>query len=171
MQDTANGADEISHWPEASYLDRVEALGRFVYLLCLAVGLSYPLGQACATILGGDGFIWWAAVALLFFPFFATSSLESQRTLFPVSASVCASLISLWWGWLTVYALSAVLFAGWAASCFLTIDDLPFLTPLWSGPVLAAASLVTARLYGRLLWRAVSRDAEDAPEVREDPWV
>ncbi len=163
MRDTANGADVIVDWPQLTFVERIGDLMRVVYHLGLPLALFYGVGKAAEAY----GPVSVAAVtcvgALLLFPFLTISSLESQQTIWPFSAIVSASLLTLWWGWLLMYAEIAVLLAIWGLTVVFTFDSSPYLTVLWSSPILAAVALVSARLFGRLIWRATVKDADDVP--------
>jgi hypothetical protein len=171
IQETANGVDEIDVIPEGAFLDQLNAFGRLAFLAAASAALGFPFGQAAAILLGGEPSLWAIVGALLFFPFLIMSSLESQRTLWPFSAVVFASLGRLWWGWLLVYCQTGAMFAACAAAFIFSFGFTPFLTPLWAGPVFAAAILIAARLYGRLLWRTMWDAPDKPPEVKADPWV
>jgi DNA-directed RNA polymerase subunit M/transcription elongation factor TFIIS len=163
MHDTANGADLITEWPQLAFSERLGDLVRVVYHGGLSLALSYGVGVAAQAI----GPVSLTAVtfggAVLIFPFLTISSLESRRTIWPFSLVVTGSLLTLWWGWLLMYAEIAALSAVWGLTVAFTFDSSPYLTVLWSSPILAAVALISARLFGRLIWRATARDVDDLP--------
>ncbi len=163
MRDTANGAELIVEWPQLAFSERSGDLVRVVYHGGLSLALSYGMGLA-AQALGPVSLLAFTFVgALLLYPFLTISSLESQRTIWPFSAVVLRSLFGLWWGWLLMYLEIAALLAIWGLTVVFTFDSSPYLTVLWSSPILAAVALVSARLFGRLIWRATVKDADDVP--------
>jgi hypothetical protein len=164
MRDTANGADDIVDWPQLGFSERLGELVRLVYHTGLSLAIPYSIGLVAEKWLGPLAPPMFAAAGvLLVFPFLTLSSLESDRTIWPFSAVVFCSLVSLWWGWLLVYAEIGILLAAWAATVVFSAESSPYLTMLWSSPVLAAVALITARLLGRLIWRATAEDLDDRP--------
>jgi DNA-directed RNA polymerase subunit M/transcription elongation factor TFIIS len=164
MHDTANGADEIVDWPQLGFSERLGELVRLVYHAGMALAIPYGAGLVAAQWLGPTAPPTFAALGVvLVFPFLSLSSLESNRTIWPFSAVVFRSLFSLWWGWVVVYLEIATLLAVWAATVVFTIESSPYLSMLWSSPILAAVALITARLLGRLIWRATVEDLDDQP--------
>ncbi len=161
---TANGAVDIVDWPDEPWADHVGVLWRVIYHGALSLGLPYGAGLAAAHWFGPVALPVVTCVgALLMFPFLTISSLESQRTTWPFSSVVNASLVTLWWGWLLMYAEVAVLMAIWGAAVVFTFDSSPYLTVLWGSPILAAVALISARLFGRLIWRVTARDLDEEP--------
>jgi DNA-directed RNA polymerase subunit RPC12/RpoP len=163
MRDTANGADLITEWPQLAFSERLGDLLRVVYHGGLALGLSYGAGLAAQGLGPGALPAFTIVGGVLLFPFLTISSLESQRTIWPFSAVVFGSLLRLWWGWLLMYLEIASLLAVWGLTVIFTFASSPYLTALWSSPILAAVSLVSARLFGRLIWRATVKDEDDLP--------
>jgi DNA-directed RNA polymerase subunit M/transcription elongation factor TFIIS len=164
MRATANGADEIVEWPELAFSERLGELARLVYHTGLSLAIAYGVGMLAGQWLAPPApLVIGAAAVVLVFPVLTLSSLESNRTIWPFSAVVFRSLFSLWWGWLLVYVELAVLGAIWAAAVVFTIEESPYLTMFWSSPVLAAVGLITARLLGRLIWRATAEDLDEQP--------
>ncbi len=152
---TANGAADIVDWPDEPWADHISVLWRVVYHGSLALGLPYGAGLAAAHWLGPMAVPLVTCLgALVIFPFLTISSLESQRTTWPFSSVVNASLATLWWGWLLMYAEIAGLLAIWGLTVVFSFDSNPYLTVLWGSPILAAVALISARLFGRLIWRA-----------------
>jgi DNA-directed RNA polymerase subunit M/transcription elongation factor TFIIS len=171
LQDTANGADEINSWPDTTLTDRMGVFGRWAFLAGLTTTLGILLGQLATATCGGPTPVWAAALSLLLFPYFVLSSLEAQRTLWPFSARVSASLFGVWWGWLIVYLQTGAMFVTCAALFFLPLATAPYLAPLWTAPLLAAATLISARLYGRLLWRTMAHEIGTEARPKDDPWM
>ena len=101
-----------------------------------------------------------ATVSLLY-PIFLLSSLEANSVFVPLSLPILRSLISCWWGWLTFYALAALLGGSWLGLLLAGLPSFPFLTALACGPLLAAVLLIVSRLLGRLAWRAALLEAAD----------
>jgi len=169
MQDTANGADEITSWPEGNTADRLTCLAGMLFQLSLAASISFGIGKFASIWFGPIATpIGTCAAAIALFPFFAISALESNRMFSPFSAMVFASLFRLWWGWLLVYLETTLLLAVWAISYGFAFLQMPFLAALWGGPLLAAVAMICARLYGRLIWLATQRNLERDVRAEED---
>jgi hypothetical protein len=152
---TANGADEIVEWPQEPWGDHIGTLARVIYHGSLSLAISYSAGLAASHWLGPQALpITTCVGVLLLFPFFTISSMESQQITWPFSATVSMSLLRLWWGWLVMYLEIGVLMAIWGATVVFTFESSPYLTVLWSSPLLAAVALISARLFGRLLCAA-----------------
>jgi len=153
VQDTAAGNDEVLSWPEPNWKDWVWKLLYVGYMLVLA---ALP-GQLLAWSIPNPSFPFWIpplGTIFLLFPLFTLCSQEADSPWVPLSPIVLRTMVTLWWGWLTFYAESAVLAAGWLGLFWLGIFRHPYLTMLVASPLLSALLLIYARLLGRLAWRA-----------------
>lgn len=162
LEDTAAGNDEIHNWPEPNWR---EWFAKMIYLAFIAgiagfaawgVGL---IGKAS----GGNWGFWLTFGAVLFvtYPVVLLSSLEADSPWVPLTRPIFASMGSLWWGWLTYYALSAVLLAAYLAPLIAGVrGGFVWLTFLLTGPVAATVVLIHARLMGRLAWRGIVHPSE-----------
>jgi len=170
LQDTANGADEIHHWPEGAFGDKLGLLLYTVYHLGLAAGLSYGLAAAVGMALG-PGVVFWGTVAglLFFYPIFAISSLISQQPMVPLSGEVLGSFRQHPVAWLLVYTQMGVPLGLWAYLVRETGMEWPFATAVYSSPGLAAWVLVGGRLLGRLTWLITYRELTE-DDVRPTPY-
>jgi len=170
IHETANGVMDIVDWPEETIGERLVSMWHVAYQVLLSASIAFAAGQVAAIWMGPQVIGKFTVVgAFLLFPFLMISSLESQRTIWPFSAVVIGSLFRLWWGWLLMYAELAVLLAGWGAAVVFTYKSSPYLTVLWSSPILAAIALIAARLFGRLIWLATVQDYDgsERPTVYE----
>lgn len=148
IEGTSNGYDEITDWPAGDWRE---------YLFSLA----YPAGMLVPTALLAAAAFWltrqqtWAVpvvVGFLVYPYFLLSAMENGTVLGIISKPILRTYVALWWGWGIFYAVSAMMFGGWAAWFAWSFPDEPVATAGVSGPILASILFIDARLLGRLAW-------------------
>jgi hypothetical protein len=150
LGDTAAGADEIGHWPEAvAFIDW--AGNTFFVINSLAVsvlagqGLGWLLRQAQL-----PGVYAMVGVPVMLFPFLLLSTLEVNSPLVPISKAVCRSLLRNWHAWAGFYLETILLVAAIGASAIAAM----LLGSLFLAiPVLALTIVATLMIYFRLLGR------------------
>lgn len=154
LVDTAGGNHRVSNWLEPNWREWAAQL-LYVAFLAMIVGVTaYGIGLAAA-ISGGSFWLVFGIVCFVLYPVVLLSSLEANSTLVPLSRPILRSFARLWWGWLLFYGLSVAVWGVWIGSVWWGLSmSGPFLTFLLTGPVLAAAVFIYARLLGRLGWRA-----------------
>lgn len=165
IQDTASGNDRVESWPHGDWIDRLweplfvvnswllsGAAGIFVGRVLISLGLPFQPG----IVIG-----WW-----LGFPLLMLSYLETGQLLNPVSTPVWQSLVDHWKSWAVFYLLSALLAVAMAAVSLawhaaLVRFGLTGLIAALAGVLwcVVAASMIYARLMGRLGWTIGAADA------------
>jgi DNA-directed RNA polymerase subunit M/transcription elongation factor TFIIS len=151
MQDTSSGSQEVLSWPEGDWREWIWPMLHVGYVLTVAATAGYAIGWV-ASLVAPSGSIIGAAASFVLFPIFLVSSLEANSALVILTRPVLASLVSQWWGWLTVLALAAAMVCGWITLVWIVSQVSWFIVPLAAGPALAAMLLIYARLLGRLAW-------------------
>lgn len=168
VEETASGNDRISEWPEPHWK---EWFAKLIYLMSVGIiplVLSYGAGKL-SEFCGGPFWIVMGATGLLLFPINLLSALDANSVWVPFTSSILLSLFRLWWGWLTVLVLSALIWGAWVASVIGGLQLNEFATALWTGPLLAAVILIQARLLGRLVWRASTTPRKSKRKKKRDP--
>ena len=171
MQDTANGQDVITQWPDSGLLDLVgESLA-----FALAVFYSILPGLIPFVIAGALGVLLetrWFFLGLslyVFFPVVQMSLLESASLSTPFSQPILASIRAEFWLWCTFYLTSfaialivaLTMLAGLRSQCSLFV--LMLLAGVW-----VLALFLYFRLLGRLAWACQVRPLEKGDESDED---
>lgn len=159
VEDTANGNDRIAHWNDGGWRDwAFEALGPF-FLGGVACSAGFGLGRL-AVAWGGEAAYWpvFCGVVLLLYPVMLLSSLQAGTVSAPLSAAVLRSLVANLPVWVLFYVLSGAVAAAYVGPLVFGLrHGAWFLTLFLTGPLLAAAILIEARLVGRLAWRVLVR--------------
>jgi len=148
IETTAEGYDEVIDWPSGFWRDWFFAFVAALVFLLISAGIGGIIGKVLETGVWGSA----AVSAYLLFPIFVLSALEAGSPTALVSWPVVRSFWTVWWGWLLFYAETAVLIAIWAVPTVSLFQPRPWVTSLFSGPLLAAVMLIYARLIGRLAW-------------------
>ncbi len=105
--------------------------------------VTAPLVSAVGTLVS-------VFVALVIFPIFLLSAMAAGSAWLPLAISkVTGTMGAQWLVWLLFYLETGAITVAW---CAVTVasDFVPWLAPFVSGPALAAAMLIYARLLGRL---------------------
>lgn len=152
VQETAAGNNEVV-WPEAGWRERVFRLLYVGYVAILAGMLGY-LVKLIADRFQGPGVELLLATMVLVFPYMLLSSLASDSVWGVCSVPVARSFVRLWWGWALYYAHALLLAAPIGFALWFFFLRAPLLTSLVVSPLVSAATLIHARLLGRLAWRA-----------------
>jgi|SRR5579872_6758953 len=156
LESTAAGLDQVEAWPDPNWK---EWMGQMIYLGWIAViplGLSY--GLALLAGLANIPMRWtFPAAFFLIFPFSLMSAYEAHSIWVPLTLPVLGSLIRWWWTWLTFYFLTSLMAAALALVVAYAAISGNAVLLVGSGPIVAAASLVYFRLFGRLAWRMTAR--------------
>ena len=171
LQDTANGQDEISQWPEGGLFGMLA--GAFPF--AMAVFFSLLPGIILYTLAGVVGvmeasrWIFLEFSLYLLFPVVQLSILESDSLTMPFSQPILRSLRDEFLLWFTFYLTSlalalivAVMYAG-------VTWDTSFLVLLVMGAVWIFLLFLYFRLLGRLAWATQVRSLlKDDPEIKND---
>jgi len=159
IEETANGWDEIDHWPDVDWRAWFISLCYMgaIAIECALVGWIVNLPFQLLL----DTYIPMTLVAFVLYPIGLLSALEVGSPWMPYSRPVILSLNRVWWAWVTFYLESAAV-AG--VTVLITLGSTR--AEYWSGiaicsPVVGAALLIYARLLGRLGWVASGSVDED----------
>jgi hypothetical protein len=153
LGDTAAGADEVGHWPNAAaFVDWAGNTFFVINSLAMAGSAGYGLGWLLLRAkLRGD--IAMIAVPVMLFPLVLLSMLEVNSPFVPLSRAVLRSLAPHWRAWIGFYLESILLLA---ATGGVAIAAMLPQSPFLAIPILAlttvASSMVYFRLLGRLAW-------------------
>ena len=147
IEETSHGWDAIDEWPELNWKEWVWSFAHVTGLL-LQAGL---FGLALQLVASSDSWLPLALGTLVAFPPVLLGALAAGGAWVPLAGlTVLRSMPWLWRPWAVFYLATGAMAAGW---WFLTVACLrasPWLMPFCSGPLLAAAMFVYARLIGRL---------------------
>ncbi len=170
ITETAYGNDRIGDWPEADWRDWFSELLHYVPALLAAFSIAYGLAYLASLLAG----LWWQPagpvefpstawlIATLIFwgtlflflfllaPIFLMSVIDDNTTFAFLTAFVVTSLAKRWWVWLRFYTVAAGVGILWPGTLIVGFPFGPFYTTLVTGPLMAAAMLIYARLMGRL---------------------
>ncbi len=165
LQETAEGGDRVSQWPESSPLEwAVESfsVGMAMFFSGLP-GMLVFWATAAAGMSMGTSWIFVGISWYIFFPVALLSILESASLTSPVSKPILDSLRSETLLWVTFYLITFFLALGVAITLtLLTLSNAyPLLFAL--GIVWAFAAFLYFRLLGRLAWACQVR-----PTLRQD---
>jgi hypothetical protein len=147
IEETSNGWDRIEVEPSLEWKEWVLNVGR-ITALTLQAGL---VGAAAQGLMQTES--WGPLVVGTFaaFPLVLLGALASGEAWVPVGIkTVLWSVRPLWWAWGLFYVETGVLAWGWTLLTAAGLREEPWLTPLYSGPLLSAVMLIYARLLGRL---------------------
>lgn len=177
LQETAMGTDDIE-WPGAVWIDWIQDS----FYVLNSISLAALAGLGVSRLLSEVGYPWaWSGLVTAFFlcPIVLLSMLEVDSPLVPVSVPVLRYLARRWWAWLLVYLETGVLLLGigWATSQ-VVIRGGPHVNAFVMPPLLVAALMTWARLWGRLGWYCTQHsrweqaraaaDADEDEDMEED---
>lgn len=149
VEETAAGAEVVEGWPTANFRDwAVEIAPPLV-----VVGASLLPGGAATYLFELPGWEATFVTAMVAFPLFYLSALESGSWLMPYSRMVWRSTGLLAWAWALFYGLTIGVGLLLAEAFAAAAERGMYLGLLAGGPLLAAYLLIYARLLGRLAWR------------------
>lgn len=148
VEDTADGFDRITDWPDINWREWFWALWGPVYMLVLA---GFP-GCLLGALLPGYRILATLATAFVLFPILQLSAMEAGTPFVPYSPPVVHTLRSHWGAWLGFYAIALSTCTVAAIACSGVYIVARVLEPFAEGPLLAATILIYARLLGRLAW-------------------
>ena len=148
VETTAEGYDEVIEWPSGLWRDWFFTWVAVMVLLAAAAAIGGIIGKVAEIGVWGSA----AVSAYVLFPVFVLSTLEAGSPTTLVSWPVVRSFWTVWWGWLLFYVETGVLIAIWAVPTVAFFQPYPWVTSLFSGPLLGAVMLIYARLIGRLAW-------------------
>jgi predicted RNA-binding Zn-ribbon protein involved in translation (DUF1610 family) len=162
--DTAAGNNRIHSWPEPNWREWMPKLFYVGYMESVAA-LGGLVGATIVDELYGGGFwLSFCIINYLIFPAMLLSSLEAGSAFMPLTLPILKCMVTRWWCWLLFYLETTFIWVLWAGLMWFGIPNSPYLTILLAGPMLAAILLITARLLGRLAWRAGLTDVIEEEE-------
>jgi len=156
IEETSYGVDRVDcsvdmGWKEWSY--------SYAYLLFQII-LAATVGYGLKLITFSDSWLPMIIGTFLALPIILLSSLAANAAWLPLSpAPVLRSFGPLWRQWGLFYIYTGGLYVAWELLTLAGLRQSPWLVPLYSGPMMAAAMLIYARLLGRLAW-LISRLSE-----------
>jgi DNA-directed RNA polymerase subunit M/transcription elongation factor TFIIS len=172
IQESANGRDQITEWPEMTPIDRAAeslsvAIAVFYAILpgLILFGVTGAMGMPA-----GTRWIFLGISLYLFFPVVQLSVLESDSLTSPLSQPILTSLSTDFLLWCTFYLMTfaiallvALTLAPWRA-------DLSTVVVMLLGAVWAFAIFMYYRLLGRLAWACQVRplEKEDVEQKSEE---
>jgi DNA-directed RNA polymerase subunit RPC12/RpoP len=167
LQETAEGIDAIE-WPGAVWIDWIQD----TFYVTNSTSLSALAGLGIDRLLEQVGYrlVWSGPVTIFFLlPIVLLSMLETDSPVVPFSLPVLRCLAKRWWAWGLAYLETGILVfgAGWAAAQVLARGGYYFGAALLP-PLLVAAIMVYARLWGRLGWFCTQHFRWDAARAEEE---
>lgn len=166
--DTAAGNDTIRTWPEPNWREWMTQAMYIGYVESVAIAASYGLGLAVESI-GGSYWLTFGIANYFLFPLMLLSSLEAGTVFMPLTLPILKSMGENWWCWVLYYIETALIWALWIGGFLITYRSAPYVAVVLGIPLLTAVFLITARLLGRLAWRAglTEMTAEEILEQEE----
>jgi hypothetical protein len=149
ITETAGGGDRVSDWPEPDWRQWFWEMYQYLPTLAAAVIVAYGVARL-TLLLAGSFWLPFFASFFLLTPIFVLSVFDAGAAFGILTSFVVSSLFRRWWAWLRFYATSAVLSLFWPGTLIYGYSQAPFQTALITGPLMAAALLIYARLLGRL---------------------
>lgn len=159
LLDTANGNDDVQQWPEGAIIDWIGSLVRVAYSLVMTTGLSAAVAKLISIFVPSQvitGIVLIATCPAMF-PLFLLSSLEADSMLMPWAPRLWREIQKSWTDWLLVYAFSVALAAVLGGVVVAGCLSIPLLISFPAGVLLAFATLLYARLLGRLMWKTSAK--------------
>lgn len=151
--DTANGAVEITDWPEWDWREWVYAFGQFIIPAMLALGIAhYPAARLEEMGLPYREIAF--ALAALVFPVLYLSSIVENNWLHMISPFVLRSYLRIPHVWVAYYLQVLILLAVGFGILAIGMELQPIVTGIFICPLAAAFMFIWGRLSGRLLWMA-----------------
>lgn len=152
IEDTANGADDVTSWPAFDWRDWVVALVSVLWVLFLCAMVGYGVRLLFGPMIGLWGWLPGSLVIFVIFPFLLLSSLDADSRAVPYSPNIIRSVKTVWTQWLLFYGMATVLCGGWflIALVFFLINR--YVASIIMMPLLAAVVMIYARLVGRLAY-------------------
>ncbi|NQV26288.1 MAG: hypothetical protein HQ518_18190 [Rhodopirellula sp.] len=166
IQDTGAGLNKVEGWPEGGIREWLVDLMTVIYVffasgfvsLLIAYPLQPILGMIGPPVLIIQGFL---------FPTVMLSALDADSVLLPYSEMTLRSLVRIPRQWLQMLGL---LFGVWLTAAGILTPVavfIPELAGVASGPIIAAAIFISARLIGRQAW-LIGEDASKADPLDDD---
>lgn len=155
IEETVQGTNSVKDWPIGLWRD-------WVWTLPTTGGLFGITVAACAMLRWATGTESWLPFLPLIFvsyPILLASALNNGSPLELFSKNVLRSLLSVWWAWILVIAVSTAMAVGWAVLFLQLFPRQPWATAGVMTPLIPGMILLYARLMGRLLMCAQMHDA------------
>lgn len=154
IEETAQGTDVVKEWPTGLWRDWFWTLPTTIGLLVPPVVVIDLLRRG----LGGQSWLMSLPLIFVVYPFLLASALYNGSPMEAFSKNVFCSLKSVWWAWATVFVVSIAMTVAWAAAFVAGFDYHPWLTVAALVPLLPGMLLLYARMIGRLLLCAQTKD-------------
>ncbi len=166
IEDTSLGYDSFEIAPEFDWKGWVLNLWRVI-----ALGLQAGLVGAVVQFINPSHSLFSGlAGTLAAFPFVLLGGLAAEGAWVPLAIlTVLRSLGRLWWAWGLFFLETTPLIIGWTPLVRAGLrSESPWLTPVYTGPLLAAIILIYARLLGRLAGCIAKTTIESSAEGDHD---
>ena len=166
LQDTSEGCDAVTNWPQGQIFDWIAEFLFVFNSLALAVLLGLGLRSLfqagpwlSATMV--------AATVYAFFPIFLVSMLESGSPLKPFSAPIWRSVLTVGWAWGVFYVETGLIAIVVVVPAVLLTLATSAIVGVPAIAVIVAALMIYFRLLGRLIWYC-AQQLPDEEETEED---
>ena len=172
IQESANGQDHITEWPEMTPIERAAdslsvAIAVFYAILpgLILFGVTGAMGMPA-----GTRWIFLGISLYLFFPVVQLSVLESDSLTTPLSRPIVTSLSTDFLLWCTFYLMTFAIALLVALTLAPLRADLSTVVVMFLGAVWALAIFMYYRLLGRLAWVCQVRplEKEDVEQEKEE---
>lgn len=172
LLETAAGNDQVEGWPDPSLKDQAVDLIYLSFILIITEVLSFFLGQIVGIFIGPQWLVS-MVLAFLLYPIVLLSSLEANSPYVPFTLPILKSLKTVTWAWGVFYGLSFGLLLVWGLPLLWVFSrgfTVQFFGMMFIAPLIVGWCFLTARLLGRLAWRAsLEFDEEEEDENQEKP--
>ena len=166
IQDTSAGFNKVEGWPEGGVREWLADLTAVMYVFFASGFVSYLIAYPVQSVTGIIG-LPVLIIQCFLFPPVLISALDSDSILVPYSEMTLRSIARIPLKWLQMLTL---IFGVWTAVAGMLTPALiyaPLLAGIMSGPILAAAIFISARLIGRQAW-LIGEDASKVDPIDDD---
>jgi hypothetical protein len=165
IEGTSNGWDRVEVTPSMEWREWVWNFGRIAVLLFQA-GM---VGALFRWLDGSASYFPLVVGTFVAFPLVLLGALAADEAWAPLAIkTVLWSFSPLWWAWGLFYVETVAMAWAWVLLTRAGLREEPWLTPLYSAPLLAAMILIYARLVGRLAGCIVRETSKLADEGDDD---
>jgi hypothetical protein len=165
IESTAEGWDSFQISPGIEWKEWIWNFAHITALVLQAGMVGYAVQLLCFT----ESWLPMIVVTYAVFPMVLLAALAAEGAWIPLAiGSVLRSLVQVGWAWGLFYFETTPMVIAWS---IITVRELagktPWLTPLYTAPLLAIIILIYARLLGRLAG-CISASTKQAQTERED---
>ncbi len=172
LVETSAGNDKIVNWPEPVLKEQALDLMYLSYMMIITQVFAFFVSQLLGIVIGPRWVVWLIAVHLMY-PVVLLSSMEANSSFVPLTMPILKSFKTVTWAWGVFYGLTAGLLLVWLLPLVWMSSrsgSTQFFGMIFIAPLAAGWCFLSARLLGRLAWRAsLEYDEEDEDDPDNPP--